>query len=434
MKILNNHPVRSAVSFLSVALMAGSSVAFGQDSSAPAAPVQQQQQATSSSGGWTRVGDSGQSDQSQISQPSYPAYNPAPADQPGDPNQASPSQGPYTGEQPAYNGGQPGYNGPAYQQPANQHPAYSQQGPYNQQPNYRPQPNYGQQANYGQQQPNYYQPPPVPAQVNVPAGTFLTVRVNQMLSSDKNQPGDAFSATLVEPVVANGIVIAEPGQTIGGRVAEAKKAGRMEGVARLGVELTSLSLVDGQQIPIHSQLVSRKGDTSVGRDAGAIVGTTALGAAVGAAAGWGTGAAIGAGAGLVAGTVGVLLTRGHPSVIYPEQILTFRLDAPLAISTTNSPQAFRYVEPGEYDRPQQSYGPGPGAYAANRPVAAPYYGYGYGYPYYAYGWGYPYYWGPTVGFYFGRGYWGGHGFGYYGRGYYGRGGVGGAFARSGGRR
>src|SRR5574340_440433 len=46
-------------------------------------------------------------------------------------------------------------------------------------------------------------------------------------------------------------------RSIGGRVAEAQKAGRVEGVARLGVQLTDLSLVDGQQVPIQSQLVSR---------------------------------------------------------------------------------------------------------------------------------------------------------------------------------
>jgi hypothetical protein len=395
MKIFTSHPMQSAVSYLSIGLMAASSLAFAQDLPAPpAAPNDQQQAAPGApSSGWRRLGDPAPADQSNP--PAYQAYG----DGQTDPNQAppqAPSNGPAPNQQPNY--------GPP--------PNYSQQ-----QPNYGPQPNYGQQPNYGPQRPTY-QPPPVPPQISVPAGTFLTVRVNQVLSSDKNQPGDAFFATLVEPVVANGVVVAEPGQTISGRVAEAQKAGRVEGVARLGLELTSLTAVDGQQIPIHSQLVSRRGDTSVGRDAGAIVGTTALGAAIGAAADWGRGAAIGAGAGLAASTIGVLLTRGRPSVIYPEQILTFRLEAPITVSTTNSPQAFRYIEPGEYDRPQ-SYPRTPAPYAGSAP--GPYYygaygypyAYPYSYPYYAFGYGYPYYWGPSVGFYFGRG--------FYGRGYYGRG-------------
>jgi hypothetical protein len=210
------------------------------------------------------------------------------------------------------------------------------------------------------------------------------------------------------------------------------------------VQLTDLNLVDGQQIPIHSSLISRSGPTSVGRDAGAIAGTTALGAAVGAAADWGRGAAIGAGAGAALGIIGVLVTRGQPSVLYPEQILTFRLEAPLTISTANSPQAFRYVQPGEYDRPD--YGPQRPpqmGYYAGAPypavAPAPYYYYGYPYPYYGYGWGYPYYWGGGFSLFLGGRYYGGYGR-YYGGpiGHYGVGGyahaTGGAHSAGGGGR
>ena len=248
-----------------------------------------------------------------------------------------------------------------------------------------------------------------------------------MLSSDRNAVGDPFSATLVRPVVVNGVVIAEPGQTIGGHVVEIQKAGHVSGLARLGVQLTDLTLVDGQQLPIKSSLVSRSGSSSVGQDAGTIVGTTALGAAVGAAVGWGRGAAIGAGSGALLGIVGVLVTRGHPSVLYPEQMLTFRIETPITIDTTHAPQAFRWVEPGEYGQ-QPAYGQGPGAYgpytsAPYPPAAAPYpYYYGYPYPYYAYG--YPYYWGPGFSLFLGGRYYGG-GYRYYGGRYYGGGVMGG---------
>ena len=325
-----------------------------------------------------------------------------------------PAQGPPPSGDPNANA-QPGYGQPAY----------------GQQPNQGAQQGYPQQV-YPPQQPNYQQQSnaPIPATLYVPAGVYLTVRINQLLSSDRNQQGDAFSATLVKPLVINGVVVAEPGQTLGGRVTESVKAGRIEGVARLGVQLTDLTLVDGQQIPIHSSLINRSGPTSVGRDVGAIAGTTALGAAVGAAADWGRGAAIGAGAGAAVGIIGVLVTRGHPSVLYPEQILTFRIEAPLTISTANSPQAFRYVEPGEYDRPAYGSQPPPQmSYYAGAPyppaavAPAPYYGYPY--PYYGYGYGYPYYWGGGFSLFLGGRYYGGYGGyrgGYYG-GHYGVGGY-----------
>ena len=143
----------------------------------------------------------------------------------------------------------------------------------------------------------------------------------------------------------NGVVLAEPGQTLGGRVAQAQKAGHVEGTARLAVQLTELTLVDGQQLPLQANLVSRQGPTSVGQDAGTIASTTGLGAAIGAAADWGTGAAIGAGAGAAAGIIGVLVTRGHPSVIHPEELLTFRIETPLTISTERSPQCWPRCTP-----------------------------------------------------------------------------------------
>jgi hypothetical protein len=262
-----------------------------------------------------------------------------------------------------------------------------------------------------QEQRDDYRPEPqrnqtAPPQLTLRQGTFITVRINEMLSSDRSQPGDAFTATLDRPLVVDGITIAHRGQTVAGRVAEAQKAGRVEGVSKLGVELIELTLVDGQQIPLRSQMLARNGDTSVGRDAGAIAGTTAVGAAIGASADWGRGAAIGAGAGAAAGVLGVLLTRGHATVIYPESVMTFRVEAPITISTDRAPQAFRYAAPEDYGQ-QQASRPPPSLSQRQPAAPMPYY-YGPAYdPYY--------YYGPSIGVYVGPGY------GYYGRGYYGRG-------------
>jgi len=259
-------------------------------------------------------------------------------------------------------------------------------------------------------------PPPnqgIPASLTLRPGTFVTVRVDQYLSSDKNQAGDGFSATLTRPLVVDGLVVAERGQTVGGRMVEAQKAGRVKGVSRLSVQLTDLTLVDGHQVPIHTQLANMTAGTSKGRDAAAIGATTATGAAVGAAADWGTGAAIGAGAGALAGTIGVLLTRGRPTVIYPETLLTFRLSDPVSFSTERAPQAFHYVDTDMYAHNSAASGPPPAPCSGyGCPPPPPYY-YGYYAPPY-----YPYYWGPSVSFWYGPGF---YGRGFYGRGFYGRG-------------
>jgi hypothetical protein len=258
-----------------------------------------------------------------------------------------------------------------------------------------------------------------PSQLVLKAGTFVTVRIDQGLSSDRNKPGDQFAGTLLQPIVIDGIVVAQRGQTVGGRVSEAEKAGRVQGVSRLSIQLTDLTMADGQQVPIQSQLIRTSGPTSVGRDVAAVGGTTALGAAVGAAADWGRGAAIGAAAGAAAGLAGVLLTRGQPTVIVPESVLTFRLQAPATVSLARAPGAFHYVEPGEYSpTPIMQTRPGPPpAQAGCFNCAPPPYGpYAYYAPYPYWGPGFGFYYGPT--FFVGRGFWGP---GFYSRGFVGRG-------------
>jgi hypothetical protein len=263
----------------------------------------------------------------------------------------------------------------------------------------------------------------VPPHLIIPAGRFINVVVDQPLSSDRNQAGDLFSATVIDPVVVDGIVVVQRGQHVSGQVTQVDKGGRVSGVAKLGLQLTQLNAVDGQQLPIRTQFISRNAPTTVGRDVGAIAGTTALGAAVGAAAAWGTGAAIGAGAGAVLGIAGVLLTRGAPAIVFPETPLTFRIEQAVDVNTQRAPQAFQPVNPNEYQQPpapQLRTGPGPGPYGPGSYGPGPYgagpYGPGYGYPYpaplvaygspfgYPYGYPYPYFWGPSFGVVIGRGY------------------------------
>ena len=253
-------------------------------------------------------------------------------------------------------------------------------------------------------------PPPaaIPPRLNISPGTFLTVRSNQLLSSDHNQVGDFFSGTLTEPVVVNGIVVAQRGQTVTGRVAEVEKGSRTKGVARLGLQVTQLTAADGQQVPVQTLLAGRDGHFNTGRDVGTVATTTGVGAVIGSAVGWGTGAAIGAGAGAMAGLAGVLLGHGAPAVVYPESLLTFRVEAPVTIATDRAPQAFRYVDPSDYQQPanlqtRADVPPPPRPYAQPYPYYGPY---GYPYPYYA-----PYYYGPSFGVVIGRPY-------YYGGGYY----------------
>ena len=243
----------------------------------------------------------------------------------------------------------------------------------------------------------------VPSAITLPKGTLITVRTTQTLSSDHNRPGDSFTTVLDETLIAQGWVVARRGQTVMGTVVGAQKAGRSNASSQLAIELSELSLVDGQPLPIRTELVQVAGSdpSRVHNEVATVGATTGAGAVIGAIAGGGTGAAIGAAIGAAAGTAGVLSTRGKPTEIYPEAQLTFRLEYPVAISTEQSRQAFLPVTPSDYNR-----GPArnPDRYpsTSSYPPPAP--------PYYYYD--EPYYYGGYAPYsYFGY-------YGYYGPRYY----------------
>ncbi|HVB35424.1 MAG TPA: hypothetical protein VNJ52_13785 [Patescibacteria group bacterium] len=251
----------------------------------------------------------------------------------------------------------------------------------------------------------------VPPGFTLPTGTLISVRTEQFLSSDKTHSGDTFSADLEQPIVVGGWVVARRGQQVLGTVSVAKQAGHLKGQSKLGLELTTLVLVDGRQFPVTTRLIESSAPSGTPARAAGTVGTaTVIGAAIGAAAEGGEGAGVGAAIGAGAGLAGLLLTRGRPTVIPPESLLTFQLQSPLSFSTQGSAQAFQPVTQADYAPAAPALNRRPER-LATRPYPPPppyYYWPPYGYP----GWGY--YYGYPAPFYMGGYY--GFGGGFY-RGY-----------------
>jgi hypothetical protein len=176
-------------------------------------------------------------------------------------------------------------------------------------------------------------PPPPPARkVTLAAGTLLPVRLVETVSSDRNHPGDTFNASLDEPLVIDGFVIAERGARLEGRILDTTQAGRVKGLSSIGLQLTTLTTSDGQTVEISTDSFTKAGPESKGEDAAKIGGAAAIGAVIGAIAGGGKGAAIGTVAGGAAGTGGVMATRGKPAVLASETKLSFRLNNAVTIT------------------------------------------------------------------------------------------------------
>ena len=179
-------------------------------------------------------------------------------------------------------------------------------------------------------------PPPPPRQVTLNAGTLIPVRLIDGLTTERNNPGDTFTGTLDQPLIVDGLVIAERGARVEGRVVSADRGGRVKGVASLSVELTRVHLSDGQSIAVHTESFERHAEQTRNTDAAKVSGGAAIGAVIGAIAGGGKGAAIGAGVGGGAGAGDVLLTRGKSATLPSETRISFRLSTPVSVTERRS--------------------------------------------------------------------------------------------------
>ena len=172
-------------------------------------------------------------------------------------------------------------------------------------------------------------PPPPPPPVVVPAGTILTVRVNQALSTKSVQTGTAFTGVVMTPITLDGKLAIPKGSDVTGVVTDAKKAGKFKGGASLTLALDSVT-VNGHHYNIVTEYFAQESKGKGKRTAAMIGGGTGVGAAIGGLAGGGKGAAIGALAGAAAGTVGSM--TGNRDIELPaESALTFKLDQPLTL-------------------------------------------------------------------------------------------------------
>jgi hypothetical protein len=175
-------------------------------------------------------------------------------------------------------------------------------------------------------------PPAPPRTVTIPAGTILTIRTIQTLSSKSNSAGDTFSGTLDQPLVLEDMIIAERGARVEGRVTDVSESGRVKGLAQLSVTLTKLNTSDGQTVEVDTQDFQVEAEKTTKSDATKIGIATGIGAALGAIFGGGKGAAIGAASGGAAGAGTVLVSKGKPAEIPSETRINFRLEQPLTLT------------------------------------------------------------------------------------------------------
>jgi hypothetical protein len=302
----------------------------------PGADAQSQQPAPGS-------GDMPDPDQSQAQRnmaglpPPGPAPDANPQDQGPPPGAANnPQQPPYP-QQPAYpqQGGYP------------QQPAYPQQGGYPPPPPARPQyqsPQNSQYPPYPQYQPAPQAPAYQPARgpVTIPAGTLLQVRTSEPVDSKRARSGEPVQFTVIQDVIAGGVLAVPRGAIVHGVVTEVKNegSGHLAGSSVLALALTSLDL-GGQSYPLDTDQFRVKGPNKAGQTVSNAAGGALIGAIIGCAVGRGAGCAIGAGIGAAGGTAASAASGGPRVWIPAEALVTFHLNSPITVAPVSPQEAAR---------------------------------------------------------------------------------------------
>ena len=164
-----------------------------------------------------------------------------------------------------------------------------------------------------------------PADVNIAAGTNLTIRINQHISVKTSHAGDRFSGEVVDPVVGdNNQVVIPKGSPVSGVVVASHRRGHFKGSSILELRLTYLTL-DGTRYALDTSDLTQTKKGKGKRSAAFIGGGTGLGMLVGGVASGGVGLLVGGLVGAGGGTALGGLTGNRDIEIPAESIVRFKL-------------------------------------------------------------------------------------------------------------
>jgi hypothetical protein len=160
------------------------------------------------------------------------------------------------------------------------------------------------------------------AEITIPKGTAITVRLESAITSSTARSGQNFNANLVRDLVIKGKTVAKAGSQAKGKVVYAKSSGRLHDPGQLTLRLTSVG-----GIPVMTSSFRAKGKGHAKSNVTKIGGGAAGGALIGGLLGGGKGALIGAGAGAAAGTGVAAATGKEEAVLHAESAITFTTTA-----------------------------------------------------------------------------------------------------------
>lgn len=92
-------------------------------------------------------------------------------------------------------------------------------------------------------------------EISLPAGTRVSLQLNNVLSTKTNKDGDSFTAVVVRPVYSGSRVVIPKGSVVEGSVSRVLRPGRFKGKAILELMFKSINLPGQKQVSIAATLV-----------------------------------------------------------------------------------------------------------------------------------------------------------------------------------
>lgn len=173
----------------------------------------------------------------------------------------------------------------------------------------------------------------------VPAGTEMTVTLNDKISTETAKEGDAFTGVLASAVVVDGKEVFPSGAKVEGHVAVSERAPKSGGRSHLQLAYDRV-VVKGLATELHSVGAVIEGKSGTSGDVKRIGGGAAAGAVIGGILGGKSGAVKGAVVGGAAGTAASMASRGPDVDLAAGATTTVKLDVPVRVGGT-LPEAVR---------------------------------------------------------------------------------------------
>lgn len=178
--------------------------------------------------------------------------------------------------------------------------------------------------------------------VIVEKGTVIAVALLEGISTKDLKEGDNVYARTIFPISVDNKIAIPVGTRVNGKIKEVQRPGKVKGKASLTLNFETMIFPDGVTLPIYGSLggadegtregeATIKGESSKGKDAGAIAKAGAAGGILGGIFGGGKGAAIGGGASASIALASVLLTRGEDLTLPKGTEIEIVLDQPIEL-------------------------------------------------------------------------------------------------------